>query len=293
MQGDAVQGDAVQADELQADWRWANTDDWEPPSELDTAIAHPARMYDYYLGGKDNFPADREAAERIIATVPYARLGARLNRQFLGRAVTFAAERGVRQFLDIGTGIPAVGSTSEVAHRVAPDARVVYVDNDPIVLTHARALLANHPAGYTTVIQADLREPAAILDHPGVRAAIDLAQPVALMLVAVLHFVREEENAAQVVAQLRDALAPGSMLILSHGSQDFITPETAEATAGIYSKSSAPLVLRDRAQIASFFDGFDLVEPGLVQLPLWRTDDVELPADWQHVSGYAGVGVKR
>ncbi|WP_035796719.1 SAM-dependent methyltransferase [Kitasatospora mediocidica] len=287
-----MRDDAVQDDELQADWRWANTDDWEPPSELDTEIAHPARMYDYYLGGKDNFPADRDAAERIIAAMPYARLSARINRQFLGNAVAFAAERGIRQFLDIGTGIPAVGSTSEVAHRVAPDARVVYVDNDPIVLTHARALLANHPAGYTTVLQADLREPAAILDHPALRAAIDLAQPVALMLVAVLHFVRDEEEAQQVVAHLRDALAPGSMLILSHGSQDFMAPETAEAGAGIYSKASAPLVLRDRAQIESFFDGFELVAPGLVQLPLWRTDEAMLPADWQSVPGYAGVAVK-
>ncbi|MDH6113848.1 O-methyltransferase involved in polyketide biosynthesis [Kitasatospora sp. MAP12-15] len=283
--------DTVRDGVVQDDWLWANTDDWEPPAELDTDIAHPARMYDYYLGGKDNFPADREAAEKIIAAVPFARLGARLNRQFLGRAVTFAAERGVRQFLDIGTGIPAVGSTSEVAHRVAPDARVVYVDNDPIVLTHARALLANHPAGHTTVIQADLRDPATILADPGLLAAIDLAQPVALMLVAVLHFIQDEE-ATRVVSQLRDALAPGSLLILSHGSQDFMEPATVRASTGIYSKASAPLVLRDRAQIADFFTGFDLVEPGLVQLPLWRAEQSQLPADWHHVSGYAGVAVK-
>ncbi|MFF1799022.1 SAM-dependent methyltransferase, partial [Kitasatospora sp. NPDC058263] len=203
------------------DWDWVKAEDWQPPTELDTGVPHTARMYDYYLGGKDNFEADRKAAEAAIAAYPALPLLARTNREFLGRAVEFVAGQGIRQFVDIGTGIPAVGSTSEVARRAAPDARVVYVDNDPIVATHARALLASHKAGHTSVIEADLREPATILDHPGLRAAVDLDRPVALMLVAVLHFIRDEDGAQEIVRTLRDALAPGSALILSHGRPDF------------------------------------------------------------------------
>ncbi|MGV9271456.1 SAM-dependent methyltransferase [Kitasatospora sp. NPDC003701] len=267
--------------------------EWQPPAELNTGIPHPARMYDYYLGGKDNFPADREAAEKVIAAMPDARLGARINREFLGRAVEFAVDRGVRQFLDIGTGIPAVGSTGEVAHRVAPDARVVYVDNDPIVLTHARALLAHHLAGHTSVLHADLRDPEAILGDPGLKEALDLSRPVALMLVAVLHFVRDEEGAAETVARLRDALAPGSLLILSHGTQDFMTAETAAETTRIYSRASSPLVLRAEEQVREFFGDFEFADPGLVQLPLWRPG-AELPEGWREAApAYAGVAVKR
>ncbi|WP_263101844.1 SAM-dependent methyltransferase [Kitasatospora sp. DSM 101779] len=267
--------------------------EWQPPAELNTGIPHPARMYDYYLGGKDHFAADREAAEKIIALMPDARLGARINREFLGRAVEFAVGSGVRQFLDIGTGIPAMGSTSEVAHRFAPDARVVYVDNDPIVLSHARALLAHHPAGHTTVLHADLRDPAAILADPGLQQALDLSRPVALMLVAVLHFVRDEEGAAEAVALLRDALAPGSLLILSHGTQDLMAPQTAAETTRIYSGASSPLVLRARAEVEKFFGDFELVDPGLVQLPLWRPQG-ELHRGWQEAApAYAGVAVKR
>ncbi|MBP0448983.1 MULTISPECIES: SAM-dependent methyltransferase [unclassified Kitasatospora] len=267
--------------------------EWQPPAELNTGIPHPARMYDYYLGGKDNFPADREAAEKIIAVMPDARLAAQSNRDFLGRAVEFAVGQGVRQFLDIGTGIPAVGSTGEVAHRVAPDARVVYVDNDPIVLTHSRALLAHHPVGHTTVLHADLREPEAILGDPGLKEAIDLSRPVALMLVAVMHFVRDEEGAAETVARLRDALAPGSLLILSHGTQDFMAPEAAAEATRIYNRASSPLVLRTGDQVRELFGDFELADPGLVQLPLWRPKE-ELPDGWQQaVPAYAGVAVKR
>lgn len=268
-------------------------EEWRPPVELNTGIPHPARMYDYYLGGKDNFPADREAAEKVIAAMPDARLGARSNREFLGRGVQFAVEQGVRQFLDIGTGIPAVGSTGEVAHRVAPDARVVYVDNDPIVLTHSRALLAHHPVGHTTVLHADLRDPEAILGDPGLKEALDLSKPVALMLVAVLHFVRDEEDAAGIVARLRDALAPGSMVILSHGTQDFMTPAAVAETTRIYSRASSPLVLRPKEQVEAFFGDFELADPGLVQLPLWRPQ-ADLPEGWQQAApAYAGVAVKR
>ncbi|MFJ3219367.1 SAM-dependent methyltransferase [Kitasatospora sp. NPDC086801] len=280
------------------DWDWARADDWQPPSELDTGIPHTARMYDYYLGGKDNFEADRKAAQAAIAAYPALPLLARTNRRFLGDAVEFAAGRGIRQFVDIGTGIPAVGSTSEVAQRVAPDARVVYVDNDPIVATHARALLAGHPAGHTSVIEADLRDPAAILDHPGLLAAVDLSRPVALMLVAVLHFIRDEDGAQQIVRTLRDALAPGSALILSHGSPDFASRESAAEGTRIYRSASAPLVLRPRAGVEPFFGDFEFAGPGLVQLPLWRpapghVPTAELPEGWQDVSAYAGVAFKK
>ncbi|MFB7128808.1 SAM-dependent methyltransferase [Kitasatospora xanthocidica] len=280
------------------EWDWGRTGDWQPPSELDTGVPHTARMYDYYLGGKDNFEADRKAAQAAIAAYPALPLLARTNRQFLGRAVEYVAGRGVRQFVDIGTGIPAVGSTSEVAQRVAPDARVVYVDNDPIVATHARALLAGHPAGHTSVIEADLRDPATILGHPGLAGAVDLSQPVALMLVAVLHFIRDEEGAQQIVRTLRDALAPGSALILSHGSPDFASRESAAEGTRIYRSASAPLVLRPRSGVEPFFGDFDFVGPGLVQLPLWRpvaghVPTSELPEGWQDVSAYAGVAFKR
>ncbi|MGW4892383.1 SAM-dependent methyltransferase [Kitasatospora sp. NPDC004240] len=280
------------------DWQWARAEDWQPPRELDTGIPHTARMYDYYLGGKDNFEADRKAAEAAIAAYPALPLLARTNRDFLGRAVAYAASRGLRQFLDIGTGIPAGGSTNEIAQRVAPDARVVYVDNDPIVATHARALLASHPVGHTSVVEADLRDPASILEHPGLRAAIDLEQPVALMLVAVLHFIRDEDGAEEIVRTLRDALAPGSALILSHGSPDFASRESASEGARIYRNASAPLVLRPRAAVEPFFGDFEFAGPGLVQLPLWRSEPghvptEELPEGWADVSAYAGIAFKR
>lgn len=249
-------------------------------------------MYDYYLGGKDNFEADRRAAEAAIAAYPALPLLARTNRAFLGRAVEYAAGLGIRQFLDIGTGIPAVGSTTEVARRVAPDARVVYVDNDPIVATHARALLAGHRDGHTTVLQADLRDPGAILADPGLKQAIDLGEPVALMLVAVLHFVRDEEGVDEIVATLRDALAPGSALILSHGSPDFAPRSSADEGVRVYSRASAPLVLRERSRVESLLGDFTPVEPGLVQLPLWRPGPEGPPEGWQAVSAYAGVALK-
>ncbi|MBV2155695.1 SAM-dependent methyltransferase [Kitasatospora sp. SUK 42] len=279
------------------DWGWARAEDWQPPSELDTGVPHTARMYDYYLGGKDHFEADRKAAQAAIAAYPALPLLARTNRQFLGRAVEFAAGRGIRQFVDIGTGIPAVGSTNEVAQRVVPDARVVYVDNDPIVATHARALLAGHPTGRTSVIEADLRDPEAILAHPALAAAVDLSQPVALMLVAVLHFIRDEEGAQRIVRTLRDALAPGSALILSHGSPDFASRESAVEGTRIYRSASAPLVLRPRAGVEPFFGDFEFAGPGLVQLPLWRPTSghvptADLPEGWQDVSAYAGVAFK-
>ena len=269
----------------------------KPPPVIDTSIAHPARMYDYFLGGKDNFPADREAAERVIAAGIDTRAFARANRAFLGRAVSFLAEQGISQFLDIGTGIPAAGNTHEVAQRTDPAARVVYVDNDPIVLTHARALMAGHGQGATTVIQADLRDPAAILAHPQVQAAIDFDRPVGLVLVAVLHFVRDDEDPDGATKLLRDALPAGSCLVLSHGA-DGSTPsaprnERAEAITDLYrQRASSALTLRSKDRIAEFFGDFELVEPGLVSVSHWRPEEELTDAAVHTTTGFYG-GVAR
>ncbi|MFC1432391.1 SAM-dependent methyltransferase [Streptacidiphilus sp. N1-3] len=266
---------------------------WEPV-RIDTSVAHPARMYDYYLGGKDNFPADREAAEKIISTGADVREGARTNRAFLGRAVRYLSEQGVTQFLDIGTGIPSAGNTHEVAQGINPAARVVYVDNDPIVLTHARALMAGHGKGATTVVQADLRDPAALLANRRVRAALDFNRPIALMLVSVLHFITEEDGPDGILKTLGDALPSGSHLVISHGTADAVVARrraNLDQAVDVYrSKSTAALTLRSKARVTEFFDGFPLVEPGLVPGQDWRPDDDTPPGTT--VTVYAGVGRK-
>ncbi|WP_214320034.1 SAM-dependent methyltransferase [Nonomuraea sediminis] len=239
----------------------------EPP-KINTSVAHPARMYDYYLGGKDNFEADRVAAEKMIqVTRGGVRLGARENRAFLVRAVRALAEAGITQFLDIGTGIP----TSPNTHEAAPGARVAYVDNDPIVLQHARALMV----GKTTVIQADLRDPGAILDDPRTRQTLDFARPIGVLLVAVLQFVQDSEDPYGVVSRLMAATAPGSHLVISHVTQDF-DPEVAAHGADAYDRATAPLVLRSHAAVTRFFEGMELLDPGVVQVSRWRPDG-EIP----------------
>ncbi len=256
------------------------------PAEIDTSTAHPARMYDYYLGGKDNYPADRRAAEQVLAAVPSAPAMARANRAFLHRAVRFlAAEAGIRQFVDIGTGLPTSPNVHQIAQAVTPNARVVYVDNDPIVHVHANALLAGEA---TSSILADLRQPDAILDHPTLRRRIDLTQPVALLLVAILHFLCDDEDPAGIVARLRDRLADGSYLVLSHATADF-NPQAAAAAARAYDQAAAPMVLRSHAEIERLFDGFELVDPGLVQVSRWRPDDQRAAAKGE-VWAYGGVG---
>jgi S-adenosyl methyltransferase len=261
-------------------------------SDLDTATPHPARMYNAYLGGKDNYPADREAVRQILRAFPEVRDIARANRAFLQRAVRYlAAEAGIRQIIDIGTGIPAAGNVHEIAARLAPGTRVAYVDNDPIVHVHANALLAD--TGTTSIVLADLRDPRAILAHPGVTALIDFTQPVALLLVAIVHFLTDRDDPGRNIATLRDAMPPGSYLALSHGTADFHPPGTARRAGQAYDKAAAPLVLRTRAQVAAFFDGFDLIEPGLVQAPLWRPDGTPpRPKDLTKIGIYAGVGRK-
>jgi len=216
----------------------------EPPA-IDVSIAHPARMYDYYLGGKTHFAADRQAADKVLAVLPEGRDMAVANRAFLGRAVRFLAGQGISQFLDIGTGIPSPGSTSETLRDSGHQARVVYVDNDPIVVAHARALLAD--GGQASVVHADLREPGKLLAAPGVAGALDFGKPLAVLLVAVLHFIRDSEGPAAIVDRLKAVMPAGSYLVISHGTQDF-SPERAAAAVRAYDQAAAPFVLRSKEQ---------------------------------------------
>ncbi|TDB94874.1 SAM-dependent methyltransferase [Micromonospora fluostatini] len=249
---------------------------------IDTTVAHPARRYNYWLGGKDNFAADRESGEQIAALYPAIRTVARENRGFLQRAVRFlAGEAGIRQFLDIGTGIPSANNTHEVAQATAPESRVVYVDNDPMVLVHARALLASSPSGATAYLDADLRRPDEILADPDLRRTLDLSQPVALMLVAVAHFLDDDDRPYDLVTRLLDALPSGSYLAMTHVTMDFIPPEVAErmlaeVAAGRFRADGYP---RSHADVARFFAGLDLVEPGIVPVSRWRPEvpEAQLP----------------
>lgn len=260
-------------------------------AQIDTSKPHPARMYDAFLGGKDNYAADREAVAQVMQAVPEVRAIARENRAFLQRAVHFlAAEKGIRQFLDIGTGIPAAGNVHEVAEQAAEGTRVVYVDNDPIVYVHASALLTG--SGTAEAVLADLRDPEAILADPKVRELLDTGQPTALLLIAIVHFITDDEDPSGIIATLRDALPPGSFLALSHGTADFHPPEVARQAVAVYDTATAPLVLRDHAQVTRFFDGFSLVEPGLVQAPLWRPRMPPRPKTLGKIGIYAGVSEK-
>jgi hypothetical protein len=263
-----------------------------PPPEFNVGFAHPARVYDYFLGGKDNFAADRALGDALIAQIPLAPYSARANRAFLGRAVRYLVkERGIRQFLDIGTGIPSAGTTHEVAQALSPETRALYVDNDPIVLAHARALMSSHPAGATAFIQADAREPGKILADPALRETLDLAEPVALMLVSILPFFRDDENPQAIVSALLDALPSGSYLTISHITADFIKPEQAANAVAAGQQSGVTYVPRTQAEIAAFFSGLDLVEPGVVPILTWHSDDGK-PADPHAASHYAGMARK-
>ena len=263
-----------------------------PPPGINAGIAHPARVYDYFLGGKDNFAADRALGDALTAQIPSAPFSARANRAFLGRAVRYLVkERGIRQFLDIGTGIPSAGNTHEVAQALAPDTRALYVDNDPIVLAHARALMSSNPAGATAFIQADAREPGKILADPALRETLDLAEPVALMLLSILPFFRDDENPQGIVSTLLDALPSGSYLAISHITADFIKPEQAANAVAAGQQSGVTYVPRTQAEIAGFFSCLELVEPGVVPILTWHPDDGE-PADPHAASHYAGIARK-
>ncbi|WP_165495521.1 SAM-dependent methyltransferase [Actinomadura roseirufa] len=259
-----------------------------PPDGLDAGSPNVARMYDFWLGGKDNFAADREAAERVVE-ISEGRVvrGVRLNRAFLGAAVRAAARAGVRQFLDLGSGLPTRENVHEVALGVRDDARVVYVDYDPVVCVHGRALLAGAEVGFA---EGDLRRPDEVLGHPAVRGMIDLSRPVALLLVSVLHFVADEDDPAGLVARYRDALAPGSRLILSHLATDAF-PEAMARTERVYQDASARLGARPSARIRGFFDGFELLEPGLTGPREWLDGGVR--TDGERFAGLVGVGELR
>ncbi|WP_062217737.1 SAM-dependent methyltransferase [Streptomyces sp. NBRC 109706] len=259
--------------------------------QIDTSRPHPARMYDYYLGGQDNYEVDRLAAERALAMAPEIRAGARENRFFLHRATRAVAERGIRQIIDIGTGIPTEPNTHQVARGVDPDIRVAYVDNDPIVATYAGAKLTNE--GNAGFVLGDLREPRAVMEHPTVEKLIDFDQPVALLLVSVLHFVEDAEDPAAIVGELTSRLVPGSCLVLSHATHDFHRLAPGEDPREVYQQATASLNLRTGEQIRAFFDGFDLLEPGLVQPPHWRpTAPVPDTEEMRTLAVHCGVGVK-
>jgi S-adenosyl methyltransferase len=261
---------------------------WVPPG-IDTSKANIARVYDYWLGGNHNFQADRDAARAMIAVEPRTRVAMRTNRAFIGRAVRFlASEAGIRQFLDIGSGIPTEQNVHEVAQSAAPGSRVVYVDNDDVAVAHSRLILEGRPDA--TIVQADLREPGKILSDPETQNLLDFTQPIGLLLVAVLHFISDADQPAQILATLREALAPGSYLVIGHACMD-AKPSVASAFETVYnSRVAAQVAVRTREQIASFFDGFTLIDPGLVWLPEWRPDAPEdVPEDPSTVWGLAGV----
>lgn len=265
-----------------------------PPIDLRTDRPHPARVYDYLLGGKDNFAADRAAAHEGIKANPNSRIPPRENRAFLRRAVRYlAVEAGIRQFLDIGTGIPTSPNVHEVAQGVAPDARIVYVDNDPIVLAHARALLTSTPEGKTAYIDSDLRDVDRILTSPELRSTLDLGKPVGLLLIAIMHFIPDSDDPYGITRRLLDALPSGSYLALSHLTGDF-DPEAWEGVAAVYRKSGVIMRVRSKAEIERFFDGLDIVAPGIQSLPRWRPDP-DAPSDEvtdAQVSVYGGVARK-
>ena len=242
------------------------------PPEIDTSKPHSARLYDYFLGGKDNFAADRETANKALEAWPHIRTAARENRAFLGRAVRYlAAEAGITQFLDLGSGLPGVGNVHEIAQDVNSAAHVVYVDNDPIVLAHGRALLASKPEGRSVYIEADMREPEKILAHPVVRDTLDFSKPIALMLVAVLHFFPDDDDVRRIVEPMVGALPPGSYVVSSHGTAEF---EPAAVEAGkAYTRGGVGVIGRNADVFADLvFDGLTLVPPGVVVVSEWRPE---------------------
>ncbi|WP_433292640.1 SAM-dependent methyltransferase [Actinoplanes sp. CA-030573] len=265
-------------------------------SGIDTSVPHPARRYNYWLGGKDNFAADRASGDEIERKFPGMRAGVLANRDVLGRMVGYlAGEAGVRQFLDVGTGLPSAGNTHEVAQRIAPDARVVYVDNDPMVMAHAQALLNSAPAGRTTYIEADLREPAAILGDERLHGTLDLREPVALMLVAILHFVPGEGAALPLVRELLDALPSGSFLAATHFTTDYMSAEEKERYGQMLAAGRTDAWPRDTEEFTALFDGLDLLEPGVALATDWRPADADADAeraDPSRISMLAAVGRK-
>jgi len=264
--------------------------DWVP-AEVDTRRANVARVYDYLLGGTHNFLADQDVGRAIVAVEPNSRAVGQANRAFLRRAVRYLAAAGIRQFLDIGSGIPTQGNVHEVAQDAAPGARVVYADIDPVAIAHSEAILAGNLAA--TIIEGDLREPGMVLARAAGTGLIDFSQPVGLLLVAVAHFIPDEGDPGGIVAALRDALAPGSYLILCHGTEEG-APDVAHAAEKVYQRTTRTgLYMRSRADILRLFDGFELIDPGLVAIPYWRPDPSgPQPDPGKFWGGLAGVARK-
>jgi hypothetical protein len=263
--------------------------DWVPP-EVDTSRANIARVYDYLLDGAHNFAIDRELARTGLDLLPNLRDAARFNRGFLNRAVRFCLDQGIRQFLDLGSGVPTVGNVHEVVHRVDPAARVVYVDNEPVAVAHSALLLADQPNA--AVVEADVREPSAVLDDPVTRRLLDFDQPVAVLMVALLHSVGERDDPPGIVARFRDAVVPGSWLVLSHGTGDRGSDRLRQYRE-LYRNSQTPVFHRTHAEVTALFDGWELVEPGVVFTPEWRPDPGAEPVpDPERGFCYAGVARK-
>jgi hypothetical protein len=258
------------------------------PADVDIENPSVARVYDYYLGGSHNFAADRAFAERVIAAVPDMPWVIQHNRAFLRRAVRFMVGQGIDQFIDLGSGIPTVGNVHEVAQAADPGARVAYVDIDPVAVTHSRAILGGDPRA--TVIAEDLRRPSTVLENGTLRALVDLDRPVGVLLNAVLHFVPDNDEATGIVSELSGLVAPGSYVAISHASAD-VMREGAKETESLYNRSVAPMAMRTRAEIIGLFGKLTLVEPGVVQIPLWWPDSAEdVGRDAAQYPGYAGVG---
>ncbi|SNR52582.1 SAM-dependent methyltransferase [Actinomadura mexicana] len=254
---------------------------------IDTLQASPARIYDYYLGGKDNYAVDRAAAEEVMKTVPDAPAAARANRDFLTRAVRYlAAQAGIRQFLDVGTGLPTQGNVHEIARDAAPDARVVYVDNDPVVLAHGRALLEGSPC--VAVVEGDLRRPEELLADPRLNELIDLGEPVGLLLVAVLHFVHDDDDPAGLVGRLAGRLPSGSHVVISHGYDGGMDPGDTEHSQAVYRRSKLPIYSRGPEEVARCLTGLEILDPGIVWVPRWDRPHPARPArdpEWSHFIG--------
>ncbi|MER6997882.1 SAM-dependent methyltransferase [Streptomyces sp. NPDC000410] len=264
---------------------------WAPPG-IDISVPSVSRIYDYYLGGSHNFEVDREAARKAMEFMPGLPKIMQANRAFMRRAVRYAATEGITQFLDIGSGIPTFGNVHEVAQKASPEARVLYVDHDPVAVAHSQSVLAGNDN--TAIAAADLRKPHDILNSPEAARLLDFDRPVALLLVAVLHFVEDADDPRSAVAELRDALAPGSLLILTHASYEGVpvSEEQAGGAVDVYKNIRNPLVMRSRDEVARFFDGFEMVEPGLVSPPVWRPEAPAEQEDPYAFSGFAGVGRK-
>jgi SAM-dependent methyltransferase len=262
---------------------------WAPRS-IDISVPSVSRIYDYYLGGSHNFDVDREAARKAMEFMPGLPKIMQANRAFMRRAVRYAAHEGITQFLDIGSGIPTFGNVHEVAREARPGARVVYVDHDPVAVAHSQVVLEGEADA--DVVAADLLKPRDILASRQVEQLIDLERPVALLLVAILHFVEDRDDPYSAVAELTAALAPGSLLVLTHASYEGIPlpPGRAEGAVDVYKDIRNPLVMRSRDEIARFFEGYDMVEPGLVPMPHWRPETAPEDEDPYAFSGFAGVG---